>query len=200
MKVSPVHMDEKVHELIDIYLYDIQNNDFVLFFTELRNEIELGADDYIKKAYDYNCHRCFTSEMKLAFSDIQSGYKSVMRNYIEIHSIELEKKDVNLKNVDIDISIPRSSIYTITGGTVVAIALSFAADIWLGIIAEIVALCLAYKFYSDTREKARAIKMKQVLQDKKEQLAQQLISDINNWFEMLAAHSDTIIEDFFKKI
>lgn len=198
MRLSPIYMDEKVHELVDIYINDIQNNDFVLFFTELRNEIGLVVEEHIRRTYELYNKSCSTQEIKQAFCNVETGYKAIMRQYVNDNNIDLVERKICLDDIDVDISIPKSSLYTITGGTIIAVALGFAVDIWLSVVVELVTIGLAYKFYSDTCNRAKAIKLKQTMEDKKEEFAQKLISDINNWLNMFAAESDKTVEKLLK--
>lgn len=154
-----IKIDERIHELMDTYSDEIENNDYSFFFEDLKTTILELAEDYISETYNNHYGLLNDTEKQLTFSDAICGYKAQMKKFIEENQIVLVAKDISVDDINVSVDIPKKAIIAATGGTVVAVALCFAANVWIGLLAEIIALGYAYKVYSETRKYALAIQM-----------------------------------------
>lgn len=191
-----IKIDERIHELMDTYSEEIANNDYLFFFEELRTSIIELAEEYISETYNNHYGLLIDIEKKLAFSDATNGYKARMRNYMEEHQISLENRVINVDDIDVNVEIPKKAIYVATGGTIVAVALCFAANVWIGMLVEIIALGYAYHIYNETKKYAQAIQMQQIMNDKKEEFINQIINDVCEWNKKLSDMSDSVLRSF----
>lgn len=191
-----VEINVRIHELMDTYSDEISNNDYTYFFEELKTSILELAEKYISETYNNHYGLIDELDKQLSFSDAVSGYKAQMRKFIENNQISLIYQEINVDNIKIDVDIPRKAIYMATGGTIAAVALCFAANVWIGLLTEIIALGYAYKIYSDTKKYARAIQIQQIINDKKEEFMNQIINDVCKWYNKLSDTSDNILSSF----
>ena len=191
-----VEINVRIHELMDTYSDEISNNDYTYFFEELKTSILELAEMYISETYNNHYGLIDELDKQLSFSDAVSGYKAQMRKFIENNQISLIYQEINVDNIKIDVDIPRKAIYMATGGTIAAVALCFAANVWIGLLTEIIALGYAYKIYSDTKKYARAIQIQQIINDKKEEFMNQIINDVCKWYNKLSDTSDNILSSF----
>lgn len=191
-----IKIDERIHELMDTYSNEIENNDYSFFFEDLKTSILELAEEYISETYNNNYGLILDIENQLSFSDAKCGYKAQMKKFIEDNQIVLVAKDISVDDINVSIDIPKKAIYAATGGTIVAVALCFAANVWIGLLAEIIALGYAYKVYNDTRKYALAIQMQQIMNEKKEVFINQIIADISDWYNKLSSKSDDILRTF----
>ena len=191
-----IKIDERIHELMDTYSEEIANNDYLFFFEELRTSIIELAEEYISETYNNHYGLLIDIEKKLAFSDATSGYKAQMKKYIDENQISLVQRAISVDDIDVNAEIPKKAIYVATGGTVLAVSLCFAANVWIGLIAEIIALGYAYKVYSETKKYAQAIQMQQIMNDKKEEFINQIINDVCEWNKKLSDMSDSVLRSY----
>lgn len=189
-------INERIHELMDTYSEEIKNNDYSFFFEDLKTSILEFAEEYISEIYNNNYGLILDIEKQLSFSDAICGYKAQMKKFIEDNQIVLVANDISVEDINVSVDIPKKAIYTATGGTVVAIALCFASNVWIGLLAEIIALGYAYKVYNDTKKYALAIQMQQIMNEKKEVFINQIIADISDWYNKLSTKSDYILRTF----
>lgn len=191
-----IKIDDRIHELMDTYSDEIENNDYSFFFEDLKTTILELAEDYISETYNNHYGLILDTAKQLSFSDAISGYKAQMKKYIEDNQIVLVAKDICVDDINVSVDIPKKAIIAATGGTVVAVALCFAANVWIGLLAEIIAIGYAYKVYSDTRKYALAIQMQQIMNEKKREFINQIEDDISDWFNKLNSESDRILRSF----
>lgn len=196
MKIDSVKISEKINSILDNYLDDVNKDDFRFISEDIRTFVHEVAEKIINENYDYYYGALTSLDDKLALGDVNRGYKAQIQEFIDKNSIELSYTSFNVEDVKMDVPIPRESIYIAAGGTIVAVALCFASNIWIALVAEIIALSIAYKIYSDTRKRAEAIKAEQMLIDKKLALANQIEADVTNWLNELLKESDRIISSF----
>lgn len=191
-----IKIDERIHELMDTYSDEIENNDYSFFFEDLKTTILELAEDYISETYNNHYGLLNDTEKQLTFSDAICGYKAQMKKFIEENQIVLVAKDISVDDINVSVDIPKKAIIAATGGTVIAVALCFAANVWIGLLAEIIALGYAYKVYSETRKYALAIQMQQIMNEKKEEFINHIDDDISDWFNKLNSKSDSILRTF----
>lgn len=191
-----IKIDERIHELMDTYSDEIENNDYSFFFEDLKTTILELAEDYISETYNNHYGLILDTQKQLSFSDAISGYKAQMKKFIEDNQITLVAKDISVEDINVSVDIPKKAIYAATGGTVVAVALYFAANVWIGLLAEIIALGYAYKVYNDTKKYALAIQMQKKMIEKKEEFINQIIDDVSDWNNKLTSKSDNILRTF----
>lgn len=191
-----IKIDERIHELMDTYSDEIENNDYSFFFEDLKTSILELAEEYISETYKNHYGLLLDIEKQLSFSDVVDGYKAQMRKFMEENQITLVAQDISVDDINVSIDIPKKAIYAATGGTVVAVALCFATNVWIGLLAEIIALGYAYKVYNDTKKYALAIQMQKKMIEKKEEFINQIIDDVSDWNNKLISNSDNILRTF----
>lgn len=196
MKIDTTIISEKINNLIDCYLEDIGKDDFRFLSEELKTFVLEISENFINETYNNHYGLLTSLDDKLAFGDINHGYKARIQEFMDKNRIDLTYTNFKVETVKTNISIPKESIYIATGGTIVAVALCFASNLWIALVAEIIAISIAYKIYSDNRKRAEAIKTEQVLIDKKLALAEQIECDITKWLNELSRESDRIISSF----
>ena len=86
---------------------------------------------------------------------------------------------------------------TIAGvGTIITIGISFFTPALVAIIAEFVALCIAYKVYKRNNNYREANNIRGSIDETKEKIIDYVIYDINAWLDKADSWSDQLIESY----
>lgn len=127
---------------------DISKDDINIFMNEVIKFVTNEFDAYVReKEQDL----IFLSEKKReAFNDFTYGYVRKMQEWMEENPVEICSIEVPLEQV-VDFMPNRDAVkkaLTIAGvGTIITIGISFFTPALVAIVAEFVALCIAYKVY-----------------------------------------------------
>lgn len=176
---------------------DISKDDINIFMNEVIKFVTNEFDAYVReKEQDL----IFLSEKKReAFNDFTYGYVRNMQEWMEENPVEISSIEVPLEQV-VDSMPNRDAVkkaLTIAGvGTIITIGISFFTPALVAIIAEFVALCIAYKVYKKNNNYREANNIRGSIDETKEKIIDYVIYDINAWLDKADSWSDLLIESY----
>lgn len=176
---------------------DISKDDINIFMNEVIKFVTNEFDAYVReKEQDL----IFLSEKKReAFNDFTYGYVRKMQEWMEENPVEICSIEVPLEQV-VDFMPNRDAVkkaLTIAGvGTIITIGISFFTPALVAIVAEFVALCIAYKVYKRNNDYNEVNNIRRSLDETKEKIIEYVIYDINAWLDKADRWSDQQIESY----
>lgn len=174
---------------------DISKDDINIFMNEVIKFVTNEFDAYVREKEQ---NLIFSSEKKReAFNDFTYGYVRKMQEWMEENPVEISSIEVPLEQV-VDSMPNRDAVkkaLTIAGvGTIITIGISFFTPALVAIIAEFVALCIAYKVYKRNNNYREANNIRGSFDETKEKIIDYVIYDINAWLDKADSWSDQLIE------
>lgn len=174
---------------------DISKDDINIFMNEVIKFVTNEFDAYVREKEQ---NLIFSSEKKReAFNDFTYGYVRKMQEWMEENPVEISSIEVPLEQV-VDSMPNRDAVkkaLTIAGvGTIITIGISFFTPALVAIIAEFVALCIAYKVYKRNNNYREANNIRGSIDETKEKIIDYVIYDINAWLDKADSWSDQLIE------
>lgn len=176
---------------------DISKDDINIFMNEVIKFVTNEFDAYVReKEQDL----IFLSEKKReAFNDFTYGYVRKMQEWMEENPVEICSIEVPLEQV-VDFMPNRDAVkkaLTIAGvGTIITIGISFFTPALVAIVAEFVALCIAYKVYKRNNDYNEVNNIRRSLDETKGKIIEYVIYDINAWLDKADRWSDQQIESY----
>lgn len=176
---------------------DISKDDINIFMNEVIKFVTNEFDAYVREKEQ---NLIFSSEKKReAFNDFTYGYVRKMQEWMEENPVEISSIEVPLEQV-VDSMPNRDAVkkaLTIAGvGTIITIGISFFTPALVAIIAEFVALCIAYKVYKRNNNYREANNIRGSIDETKEKIIDYVIYDINAWLDKADSWSDQLIESY----
>lgn len=176
---------------------DISKDDINIFMNEVIKFVTNEFDAYVREKEQ---NLIFSSEKKReAFNDFTYGYVRKMQEWMEENPVEISSIEVPLEQV-VDSMPNRDAVkkaLTIAGvGTIITIGISFFTPALVAIIAEFVALCIAYKVYKRNNNYREANNIRGSIDETKEKIIDYVIYDINVWLDKADSWSDQLIESY----
>lgn len=175
---------------------DISKDDINIFMNEVIKFVTNEFDAYVREKEQ---NLIFSSEKKReAFNDFTNGYVRKMQEWMEKNPVEVSSIEVPLEQV-VDSMPNRDAVkkaLTIAGvGSIITIGISFFTPALVAIIAEFVALCIAYKVYKNNNCR-EANNIRGSIDETKEKIIDYVIYDINAWLDKADRWSDQLIESY----
>lgn len=176
---------------------DISKDDINIFMNEVIKFVTNEFDAYVREKEQ---NLIFSSEKKReAFNDFTYGYVRKMQEWMEENPVEISSIEVPLEQV-VDSMPNRDAVkkaLTIAGvGTIITIGIFFFTPALVAIIAEFVALCIAYKVYKRNNNYREANNIRGSIDETKEKIIDYVIYDINAWLDKADSWSDQLIESY----
>lgn len=196
MYIDTFNISNIIESLMDSYLEDISHDDYRFFFDDLRTHVLEIEEKYINETYNNHYSRLTSLDDRLAFGDINKGYKAQIQKYIDENELNFTCKNDKEEVENTNIPKLRNSLYIAIGGTIITIVLCFVSKIWIALVMEIIALACACLMARYTRKRAKEINSKQVPIEKKQVIAEQIELDVTRWLQALSIESDRIISSF----
>lgn len=175
---------------------DISKDDINIFMNEVIKFVTNEFDAYVREKEQ---NLIFSSEKKReAFNDFTNGYVRKMQEWMEKNPVEVSSIEVPLEQV-VDSMPNRDAVkkaLTIAGvGSIITIGIFFFTPALVAIIAEFVALCIAYKVYKNNNCR-EANNIRGSIDETKEKIIDYVIYDINAWLDKADRWSDQLIESY----
>lgn len=203
----------EVHEAAQMYLSDINQ----MSETELRNELEYFAEkckkiaEGILEQYVFGVFARYTEgafaiqdvETRGRFVDFQNGYQSQMLKWIEDNPLEVKEEtfEIPTKPIEKEEANHISPRSIVIGGSVIAVGLFIFSNIWIALGAELLTLILAKVQSMHIQKSAAQRKMElehydTALQNKKDELINGLLKDLEQWLDQGVAKSNEILSTY----
>lgn len=179
---------------------DITEDDVDIFVNEVIKFVTNEFDTYIiKKEQDLILF--IPEKNRTAFKDFTNGYARKMQEWMEENPVNVNSIEIPLEQA-VDSMSNRDAIkkaLAIAGvGTIITIGISFFTPALAAIIAEFVALCIAYKVYKKNNDYREANNIRRSLDEIKEEMIKYVINDINSWLDKADRFSDQLFESYKK--
>lgn len=175
---------------------DITKDDIDIFVNEIIKFVTNEFEAYVNyREQEFFPH--IPEQNKAAFKDFTNGYIRKMQEWMDENPVNVRPIEIPLEQV-VDSMPDRDAIkkaLTIAGvGTIITIGISFFTPALVAIIAEFLALCIAYKVYKKNNNYREANNIRGSIDETKEKIIKYVIYDINTWLEKADSWSDQIIE------
>lgn len=179
---------------------DLTKDDIDIFVNEIIKFVTNEFDAYISQN-EQDLISFIPKQNKAAFKDFTNGYVRKMQEWMEENPVNVNSIEVPLEQV-VD-SMPNSDAVkkalTIAGiGTIITIGISFFTPALVAIIAEFVALCIAYKVYKKNNNYSEANNIRKSIDEIKEEMIKYVKNDINSWLDKADRWSDLLFESYKK--
>ena len=127
-----IQLFDELKNLKSQYLTTLDETNIQLFVSEAKRIVDNAFDDFIlaqEQIYTKDSLRAITDKAQLlSFTDIRTGYRRQMRDWVEAHPIEVQKQDVPVEELESQIPLQdraafRRSVSALGIGTVGVIGL-----------------------------------------------------------------------------
>lgn len=179
---------------------DLTKDDIDIFVNEIIKFVTNEFDAYISQN-EQDLISFIPEQNKAVFKNFTNGYVRKMQEWMEENPVKLNLIEVPLEQV-VD-SMPNKNVVkkalTIAGvGTIITIGISFFTPALVAIIAEFVALCIAYKVYKKNNNYSEANNVRKSIDEIKEEMIKYVNNDINSWLDKADRWSDLLFESYKK--
>ena len=176
---------------------DITKDDIDIFVNEIIKFVTNEFEAYVNyREQEFFSH--IPEQNKAAFKDFTNGYIRKMQEWMDENPVNVSSIEISLEQV-VDSMPNRDAVkkaLTIAGvGTIITIGISFFTPALVAIIAEFVALCIAYKVYKNNNCR-EANNIRGSIDETKEKIIKYVIYDINAWLDKADSWSDQLIESY----
>lgn len=207
-KINRILVFDKLQNLSEQYLTELQEAYIAMFAEEAKHLADITLDDFIhlqEQIYTSDSLRGIQDEeMLLAFTDLQTGYRRQMQNWVKKNPIEVKKQTISIDDLPEDIPMVeresfKRSMSTLGIGTLVVVGLRIMTGtkwIWLAELATIAASGKAYasgKVVDDERKKQQR---ENWVQSGKRSVVGSIKHDLDLWFDAAEKESVRILLSF----
>ena len=156
--INRVLVHDKLHELSKQYLTEIDEANITLFANKAKQLVDNTFDEFIisqEQMYlEDSFHAIKDKTILLAFTDVQTGYRRQMQNWIESHPVEVKKQTISIDNLPTSLPLKdreslKRSMSTLGVGTIGVVCLKFLTGIswsWIGLV-ELAVMALSVQQY-----------------------------------------------------
>jgi hypothetical protein len=203
--MNRVAIYEQLQKLSKQYLSDIDETSIALFVSEAKKVVDRSFDNYVlsqEEFYTKDPVRSIKDKANLlAFTDIRSGYRRQMQDWVEANPIEVKTLKISLDDMPAGISVKdrealRRSLSTFGVGTILVVGLKMLTGMnWL-YWAELAVLGLASQQYKVGRD-ADTQRMQEI---RKEHLVRKIAHcirhDLDGWLDKAEQENKKVLESF----
>ena len=207
-KINRVAVFDELQNLSEQYLTEVHEEYIDMFVNEAKRIADNALDDFIfsqEEVYTADSLRRIKDQTVLmAFTDVQTGYRSQMRRWVESNPIEVKKQTISMDYMPEDIPMPereafKRAMIAFGIGTLVVIGLRIIIGskwIWL---AELATLAVSGTMYFSGKGKddpncksAQEVWMK----SQKLRIISNIKQDLDAWFDVAEQENDRILKTF----
>ena len=207
-KINRIAVYDQMQDLSEKYLTNFQETYINIFANEVKRIADNALDDFIHMQEDlYTADTLRGIKDKtalLAFTDIKTGYRRQMQEWVKNNPIEVEKQTVSIDDMPNNIPFLKQeafkrSMTTFGIGTLVVVGLRFVTGtkwVWLGELATIAASSKAYV----SGKKIDDSKQKQIQEQWNKSRRQSIIGgfkqNLDVWFDSAEKENNRILKSF----
>ena len=207
-KIDRIAVYDKLQDLSEMYLTGIQEAYINMFANEAKRIADNTLDDFIhvqEQVYTSDSLRGIKDNTTLlAFTDVQTGYRRQMQNWVKNNPIEVTKQTVSIDNMPEDIPLVerdafRRSMSTLGIGTLVVVGLRIITGtnwIWLVELAIFAASRKAYVSGKAVDEKKRKQLQEKWLKSRQQSVIGSIKHDLDSWFDSAEKENIRILKSF----
>lgn len=177
---------------------EISNDDVDIFVKDIVRFITNEFDGYIcKNEHDYICF--IPEDRQKDFKDFSNGYVRQMQEWMDENPLDITRIEIPIEQI----------VETLPNGdavkkalkiagicTIMAIGISFFAPASVAIIAEFIALGIAYKVYKSQNNLREIHKIEPNIDEIKEEIINCVIKDANSWLDKAERMSSELYESY----
>lgn len=196
--IDRVHIQEGISNIVDeIFLVEeVLDSDIEIFVKEVIRFVEREFDTYVKKN-EIELIEFIPQAKKKEFNDFSNGYVRKMRCWMDEHPVNIRKLEIPTEKIveNMPNQVAVKEALAIAGiGTIVVIGISFFTSALVAIIAEIIALSIAYAVYKKKNNVKEVQKIALNLDEIKRQMISLVIQDIGRWLDEAELASEQLIK------
>lgn len=196
---------DRFEKLAEQYLCEVDEANVTLFVNEAKRAVDEAFDDFVTmqeqtKIAELGGKR----EALLAFTDIQTGYRSLMQKWQECNPIEVQKETMNVEQLPESIPFNereaiKRSVASLGLGSIAVLGLRFlTGSSWL-YLGELAVLGLSGQQYiAGQKEDGKMLAKKREMAKKKIKigLMTAIKNDLEAWLQCAIAESERILQTF----
>ncbi len=200
-----VRLETEIRKLEKDYLTEITEENVKYFSESTKMIAEMVLENYfleIDNHYSEGVFKIKDEEKLSAFIDFATGYRSLMKEWVKDHEIQLKERKINKIALPDEPNYNKNKPTVIAGvGTVIAVGLYIFTNIWVALLAELLVLGLAYK-EKEKQQKADIkyeVKLRQYeiqIEQERAKLVNGLINELKEWLEQARVKSDELLCQF----
>lgn len=178
---------------------EITESEIEMFINEIIIFVDNEFDSYIRNNEKELIHFVLYEKKKEAFNDFSTGYVRKMQKWIEDNPIQIRRIEIPVEDIVENLpnkSAIKKALIAAGIGTIITIGISFFAPTLLAIIAEFLALGIAYRLYKKYNNSIELQNLKPNLEDLKEKIVVEVVNDITCWLDKAQSESDKLWQSY----
>lgn len=203
-----VRLETEVHQKAQEYLDDISEANLKAFAESTKYIAQSILENYflsVDDIYTNGALKIEDNEVFNKFIDFHDGYRAQMKRWSADNEITIKEMMVTptLKYPEMeDENITKKPIAIAGVGTLVSVGLFIFTEMWIAVVAELLALGVAactYKKNKENREKQYAFMVKKYemqIEQEKARLVNGLIKDLKTWLSNAEQFSNDVLVSF----
>lgn len=207
-RIDRVPLKERVIELSNQFLREINNTYITLFANEAKKIVDNTFDDFViaqeAKYTSETVHAITDKKALLEFTDAQNGYRRQMQDWVNEHPIEVKKQEISIDDLPAEIPFMereslKRSMSTLGIGTMVVVGLKFLTGtnwLYLGELAILALSAQQYKVGAEADEKQMKLNMAKWIEAKKKSIINLVIRDLDRWLDEAEQENLRVMKSF----
>lgn len=207
-RIDRVSLKERVIELSNQFLREINNTYITLFANEAKKIVDNTFDDFViaqeAKYTSETVHAITDKKALLEFTDAQNGYRRQMQDWVNEHPIEVKKQEISIDDLPAEIPFMereslKRSMSTLGIGTMVVVGLKFLTGtnwLYLGELAILALSAQQYKVGAEADEKQMKLNMAKWIEAKKKSIINLVIRDLDRWLDEAEQENLRVMKSF----
>lgn len=208
--INRVLVHDKLHELSKQYLIEIGEANIALFANKAKTLVDNTFDDFIisqEQMYLGDSYRAIKDRtILLAFTDVQTGYRRQMQNWIESNPVEVKKQTISINNLPTGLPLKdreslKRSMSTLGVGTIGVVCLKFLTGIswsWIGLV-ELAVMALSVQQYNVGKrmdDKRYEQFQKEWIESEKINIVNRIDMKLGKWLDAAEQENTRILKTF----
>ena len=204
MKIDRISIFEQIQMSAQKHLSDVDDSHVELFAIDVKNIVEIAFEQFV-----ISQEKCYIEDPLLAikdtsqllkFSDVKTGYRRQMQDWVDEHPIEAKRDDVDINSLPMDIPFTeresiRRSMTTFGLGSIAVVGLKFlTGNCWL-YLGEIAVLALSHQQYKKGVEVDK-IKLAELMEANRLHVENVIKKGLNNWLNEAEKYNKEVLETF----
>lgn len=208
--INRVLVHDKLHELSKQYLIEIGEANIALFANKAKTLVDNTFDDFIisqEQMYLGESYRAIKDRtILLAFTDVQTGYRRQMQNWIESNPVEVKKQTISINKLPTGLPLKdreslKRSMSTLGVGTIGVVCLKFLTGIswsWIGLV-ELAVMALSVQQYNVGKrmdDKRYEQFQKEWIESEKINIVNRIDMELGKWLDAAEQENTRILKTF----
>ena len=208
--INRVLIHDKLHELSRLYLTEIDEANIILFANKAKEMVDNTFDDFIISQEQMylgdSYHAIKDRAILLAFTDVQTGYRGQMQNWIEKNPIEVKEQIISINRLPTDLPIKerealKRSMSALGIGTIGVVCLRFLTGVswsWISLI-ELAVMALSaqqYRIGKNIDDRRYEQFQKTWIEREKINIVNRIDMELGKWLDAAERENTRILKTF----